>query len=107
MVNFLHPRRRRPAEPLWLFTRSHEPCARGGVAPENPDFEHGGGVAMRGRLNAFFAISVNSPAMRMVNFSRCVGSALRSGARSVSRRVNPQPTSAAGPMETGGHGFLL
>src|SRR5258708_2768540 len=106
MVNFLHPRRRRPAEPLWLFTRSHEPCARGGVAPENPDFEHGGGVAMRRRLNAFFAISVNSPSMRMVNFSRCVGSAPRSRARSVSRRVNPQPTPAAVRMEAGAHACL-
>ena len=42
---------------------------------ENPGSDHGGGTAMRGRLNAFFAISVNSPSMSMVNFPCCVCSA--------------------------------
>jgi hypothetical protein len=42
---------------------------------KNPGFEHGGGVAVRGHLNAFFAISVNSPSMSMVNVSCCVCSA--------------------------------
>jgi len=44
---------------------------------------------MRGRLNAFFAISVNSPAMSMVNFPCCVCSAPRRGARGVIRTVTP------------------
>ena len=46
------------------------------VAPENPGFDHGGGNAMRLRLNALFAISVNSPSMSMVNFPCCVVPAL-------------------------------
>src|SRR5713226_5899908 len=33
---------------------------------KNPGSGPRGGVAMRGRLNAFFAISVNSPSMSMV-----------------------------------------
>ena len=33
------------------------------------------GAAGRGRLNAFFAFSVNSPSKSMVNFSCCVRSA--------------------------------
>jgi hypothetical protein len=46
-------------------------------------------------LNAFFAISVNSPSLSMVNVSCCVCSALVSGARGVRRRVTPQPMRAA------------
>src|SRR5229473_8659108 len=68
---------------------------------KNPGFEHGGGVAMRGRLNAFFAISVNSPSMSMVNVSCCVCSASSPGARGVTRRVTPQPMRAAVRMEAG------
>jgi hypothetical protein len=68
---------------------------------KNPGFEHGEGVAMRGRLNAFFAISVNSPSMSMVNVSCCVCSAPSPGARGVTRRVTPQPMRAAVRMEAG------
>src|ERR1700678_2328722 len=99
MVNFLQPRRGRGAEPLWLLARSHQPCPRGGGAPENPRLENGGGVAMRRRLNAFFAISVNSPAMSMVNFPCCVCSAPRR--RGVIRTVTPQPMRAAVRMKAG------
>jgi len=72
-----------------------------GVA--NPDFECVEGVAMPGHLNAFFAISVNSSSMSMVNFSCCVGSAQKSCARGVTRRVTPQPTRAALRMEAEAH----
>src|SRR5580700_11243098 len=106
MVNFLQPRRRRGAQPLWLFASAPEPRPGGGIAPENPRIEHGGGVAMRTRLNAFFAISVNSPPLSMVNFSCGVGSALNAGARGVTRRVTPQPMRAAVRMEAGAHACL-
>jgi hypothetical protein len=52
------------------------------------------------RLNGFFAFSVNSPSMSMVNFSCCVDSASLS-ARRVTRRVTPQPMRAAVRMEAG------
>jgi hypothetical protein len=58
-------------------------------------------AAMRPRLNALFAISVNSPSMSMVNFSCCVCSARFSGARGVTRRLTPQPMRAAVRMEAG------
>jgi hypothetical protein len=57
----------------------------------------------RTRLNAFFAISVNSPSLSMVNFSCCVCSARKPCARGVTRRVTPQPTRAALRMEAGAH----
>jgi hypothetical protein len=69
----------------------------------NPGFECVDRVATPGHLNAFFAISVNSPSMSMVNFSCCVGSAQKSLARGVTRRVTPQPTRAALRMEAGAH----
>ncbi len=43
------------------------------------------------RLNALFAISVNSPSMSMVNFPCCVDWAPISRVRGVERRVAPQP----------------
>jgi hypothetical protein len=57
-------------------------------------------------LNAFFAISVNSPSLSMVNVSCCVCSALVSGARGVTRRVTPQPMRAAVRMEAGADACL-
>jgi hypothetical protein len=78
----------------------------GGIAAENPGFEHGEGVAIRRRLNAFFAISVNSPSMSMVNFCCCVCSALSQCACGVTRRVTPQPMRAAVRMEAGVHACL-
>ena len=60
---------------------------------------------MRIRLNAFFAISVNSPSMSMVNFS-CVCAAPVTGAFGVTRRVAAQPTRAAVRMEAGTHARL-
>jgi hypothetical protein len=62
---------------------------------------------MRIRLNAFFAISVNSPSMSMVNVSCCVCSAPVTGAFGVTRRVvAAQPTRAAVRMEAGTHARL-
>jgi hypothetical protein len=58
------------------------------------------------RLNAFFAISVNSPTMSMVNFSCCVCSAQKSSAFGVTRRMAPQPRYAAVRMEAGAHACL-
>jgi hypothetical protein len=60
---------------------------------------------MRIRLNAFFAISVNSPSMSMVNFS-CVCAAPVTGAFGVTRRVAAQPIRAAVRMEAGTHARL-
>src|SRR4051794_41509073 len=101
MVNFLRPRRYRKAEPVGLLTGPAQPCPRGGGAPENPCFDNGGGIAMRPRINALFAISVNSPSMSMVNFPCCVVGALMSRACGVRRRVTPQPMRAAVLMEAG------
>ena len=75
LIFYTHDVADRPS-PYGCSPAAAEPCPGGGIAPENPGSEHGGGVAMRGRLNAFFAISVNSPSMSMVNFSCCVCSAL-------------------------------
>ena len=61
---------------------------------------------MRPRINALFAISVNSPSMSMVNFPCCVFGALKSGARGVRRRVTPQPMCAAVLMEAGVDAYL-
>lgn len=49
-------------------------------------------------LNAFFANSVNSPALSMVNFSCCVRIA-----PDVTREVTAQPTRSAVRMESGIH----
>src|ERR1700709_250371 len=106
MVNFLRPRRHRTAERLWLLAGPAQPCTGGSRSPENPGFDHGGGDAMRSRLNALFAISVNSPSMSMVNFPCCVVPALMSGARGVRRRVTPQPMCAAVLMEAGVDAYL-
>src|ERR1700739_1981226 len=57
-------------------------------------------------LNAFFAISVNSPSMSMVNFSCCVCSAPSSSESGVPRRVAPQPTRMAVRTEAGAHARL-
>jgi hypothetical protein len=78
-------------------------CTPALASSANPDLEHGGGVAMRRRLNAFFAISVNSPPMSMVNYCCGVCSALNASARGVTRRVTPQPMRAAVRMEAGAH----
>ena len=64
------------------------------------------GIGMPGRLNAFFAFSVNSPPMSMVNFSCCVCSAPESRAPGVTRKVAPQPTRMAVRMEAGAHACL-
>src|SRR5450432_3903754 len=106
MVNFLWPRRLRPPKSLWLLAGADGTCPEGGVPAANPGFEHGGGVAMRRRLNAFFAIWVNSPSLSMVNFSCCVCSALIACAPGVTRRVAPQPTRAAVRMEAGAHACI-
>jgi hypothetical protein len=56
------------------------------------------GFAVAGRLNAFFANSVNSPSMSMVNFSCCVCSLA-----DVTREVAAQPMRSAVRTETGIH----
>jgi hypothetical protein len=60
-------------------------------------------AAIPEHLNAFFAISVNSPSMSMVNFSCCVGSAQKPCAHGVTQRATPQPTRAALRMEAEAH----
>src|SRR3984885_4587487 len=70
-----------------------------GFPPANRAFQRRESVAVCSRLNAFFAISVNSPSMSMVNFSCCVGSAQKPYVRGVTRRVTPQPMRAALRME--------
>src|SRR3954452_19989632 len=95
MVNFLYPRRRRRTQPLWLFASPARRGAGGGVAPENPGFEHGGGTAMRRRLNAFFAFGVNTPSMSMVNFPSPPGSAWQPAEGRVAES-NPSPGARAG-----------
>ena len=61
---------------------------------------------MRPRINALFAISVNSPSMSMVNFPCYVFGALKSRACGVERRVTPQPMCAAVVMEAGVDAYL-
>jgi hypothetical protein len=63
-------------------------------------------ASLLARLNAFFAISVNSPAMSMVNFSCCVCSAQKSCVSGVTRKMAPQPMCAAVRMEAGAHARL-
>jgi hypothetical protein len=63
-------------------------------------------IGINGRhLNGFFAISMNSPSMSMVNFCCCVSSAPEA-ARGVTRRATPQPMRAAVWMEAGDHACL-
>lgn len=69
-----------------------------------PNFERTS-AEMGQRLNAFFAISVNSPSMSMVNFSCCVGLTPEQ-VRGVTRRVPPQPIRAAVRMKAGDHARL-
>src|SRR5437763_10018507 len=107
MVNFLRPRRGRPAEPLWLLAGAahSRPCSSNSA--ENPGFDHGGGDAMRPPLNALFAISVNSPSMSMVNFPCCVFP--RVEVRRAWRKAKsnpPQPTCVAVVMEAGVDAYL-
>src|SRR3978361_1256855 len=106
MVNFLYPRRRRRAQPLRLFAVAAQRGAGGGVAPENPGFEHGGGTAMRRRLNAFFAFGVNPPSMSMVNFPSPAGSAWQPAANGMLRRVTPHPAHAPAKPEARAHAWL-
>ncbi len=75
---------------------------RGNEAPDGPPAPRRS-AAGHGRLNAFFALSVNSPPVSMVNFSCCVCSAPKPCARRVTRRVAPQPTRSAVRMEAGVH----
>jgi hypothetical protein len=57
-------------------------------------------------LNAFFAISANSPSMSMVNFSGCVCSAPTSRAPGVTRGLTAQPMRVAVRTEAGAHARL-
>jgi hypothetical protein len=91
------------SNPEWLIFHCHDRCHD---AVKKPGFARRGSAAISGRLNAFFAISVNSPSLSMVNFSCCVGSAPKPGARGVTRRVAPQPTRAAVRMEAGADACL-
>jgi hypothetical protein len=54
--------------------------------------------AIAGRLNGFFANSVNSPSKSMVNFSCCVRSL-----PDVTRELTAQPMRSAVRMESGVH----
>src|SRR6201996_1822065 len=68
--------------------------------------QQGLSVAAYAPLNAFFAISANSPSMSMVNFSCCVCSAPASCASGVTRGMTAQPICAAGQTEAGAHAQL-
>lgn len=71
-----------------LGTHGNEPLITGGLpALRRHNVAANGGL----RLNALFAISVNSPSMSMVNFPCCVDCAPISPVRGVKRRVTPQP----------------
>lgn len=58
---------------------------------------------MRGRLNAFFALRVNSPPMSMVNFSRLDCSETGQATGKSLRTVTAQSTRASTAMEAGAH----
>jgi hypothetical protein len=79
----------------------------GDRAPMNNEtliFNHRGvadGDTITARLNAFFAIPVNSPAMGMVNFSCCLCAARKPRAPGVIQSVAPPPRRAAVRMEVG------
>jgi hypothetical protein len=91
------------SNPEWLIFHCDD---RRHDAAKKPGFAYRRSAAMSGRLNAFFAISVNSPPLSMVNFSCCVGSALKPSACGVTRRVAPQPMRAAVRMEAGADACL-
>lgn len=84
----------------------HHERARDGVTiePDNQSLTLGNRISRReavattGHLNAFFANSVNSLSMSMVNFSCCVRSL-----PDVTREVTAQPTRSAVRTETGVH----
>src|SRR3954468_16071538 len=101
MVSFLHPRRGRRAEPLWLFARAAARGAGGGATPRHSGSEHGGGVAMCRRLNALFAFAVNNSSMSMVNFTCPVPPAGEPAANGMSRRKTSRPAHAPAAMEAG------
>ena len=97
------PRRlsRHPAEALTIMharSPSQDERSPGGLAargnepliPWGPQ-RHRDASKSGMRLNALFAISVNSPSMSMVNFPCCVDWAPISRVRGVKRRVTPQP----------------
>jgi hypothetical protein len=60
-----------------------------------------GDVATGVRLNAFFAIPVNNPSTRVVNFSCRMSAARKPRAPVVIQSVAPPPTRAAIRMEVG------
>ena len=64
---------------------------------------HAASVAAYAVLNAFFAISANSPLVSMVNFSCCVRSAPTSCAPGVTRGMTAQPMGMAVRTEAGAH----
>src|ERR1700761_1885350 len=59
------------------------------------------GAATGARLNAFFAIPVNNPSTRVVNFSCRVSGARKPMAPGVIQSVAPPPTRAAIRLEVG------
>jgi hypothetical protein len=88
--------------PAALVNPAPEPASR----LKKSSFGRRYGAVVRRRLNAFFSISVNSPSMRLVNFSCCVGSAPKLRARGVTRTVTPQPMRAAVQTEAGAYACL-
>jgi hypothetical protein len=61
---------------------------------------------MRRRLNAFFAISVNSPSMGIVNFYCCVCTALNPVRARRGPKNSPSADACGGVMEAGAHACL-
>ena len=86
------------AESRGSAVRGNEPLISRGPAHGR---HHADAARSGRRLNALFAISVNSPSMSMVNFPCCVDWAPISRVRGVERRVTPQP--AALGMKAGDH----
>jgi hypothetical protein len=72
----------------------------------DPGLRRGKVVVTRRHINAFFAISVNSPSMGMVNFSVAFCSAPNFCGCGVTRSVTPQPMRAALRMEAGADACL-
>jgi hypothetical protein len=91
--------------PRHCCTKRHEAACNGAlVAIDNESLmldrsvARGEVISAAERLNAFFANSVNSPSMSMVNFSCCVRST-----PDVTREAAAQPTHSAVRMEAGVH----
>src|SRR6185437_66695 len=97
------PAARRPDGGSTSFA-DHDVDARHAAKKSGP--RHHARAAKYAPLNAFFAISANSPSVSMVNFSCCVYSAPTSCAPGVTRGLTAQPMRVAVRTEAGAHARL-